>query len=323
MKLSKLMIYEFTPNRFFGKDKKGNEYEICPGGEICKIEKGSIRQECSIVLLEEVMLWINGQRLKSNKSLGLEVKDLKWWEMSDERYCATEKDKEYKGYGKDFNVYAIDWRSGEIVLRPDINFDPMWFGADERLVEKELEKAKEYAKTAHFKKPKKKVNIFKKIFYKIYYKLLKNKNKNQQKIRSPEKDGFITYYSCSNRVLYLTEIMFTEKSIIITESEDDFDCNSMERNEYYIIEPDNYSILINKLEKEYKPMPISKLSSNTKKYYHLFKNDDLKKIFLLFLSLIGYDKKVKEDTEKYMEGEELIKLLCGDEIKYKKEYYIK
>jgi len=117
--------------------------------------------------------------------------------------------------------------------------------------------------------------------------------------------------------------MFTEKRIIITESEDDFDCSSMERNEYYIIEPDNYLNLINKLEKEYKPMPIRKLSSNTNKYYELFKNDNLKKIFLLFLSLIGYDKKVKEENEKYMEAEKLINLLCGDEIKYKKEYYIK
>jgi len=320
MKLSKLTIYEFTPNSFFGKDKKGNEYKICSGGEIRKIEKGSIRPECSVVSLDEVKLWINGKRLKSNKSLGLNVKDLKWWEMSDEYYCGTEKDKEYKGYG-DFNVYAIDWHSGEIVLRPDINFNPMWFGADERLVEEELAKAKEYAKTAHLKKPKEKVNIIKNIFKKISNKIIKYKN--QHKIRSPEKDGFITYYSCSNRVLYLTEIMFTEERIIITESEDDFDCSSMERNEYYIIEPDNYLNLLNKLEKEYKPMPIRKLSSNTKKYYQLFKNDDLKKIFLLFLSLIGYDKNVKEDAEKYMEGEELIKLLCGDEIKFKKEYYIK
>jgi len=70
-------------------------------------------------------------------------------------------------------------------------------------------------------------------------------------------------------------------------------------------------------------MPINKLSSNTKKYYNLFKNDNLKKIFLLFLSLIGYDKNVKEKDENYMEAEKLINLLCGEEIKYKKEYYIK
>jgi len=151
---------------------------------------------------------------------------------------------------------------------------------------------------------------------------LDKKNKKPE-ILSPEIKGFTTYYSYSNRVLDLTSIMFTEERIIITESEDDFDCSSMERNEYYIIEPDNYLKLISKLEKEYKPMPTNELSSNTKKYYELFKNDNLKKIFLLFLSLISYDKNVKERDEKYMGAEKLISLLCGDEINYKKDYYVK
>ena len=321
MKLSQLTIFELTPNNFFGKDKKGNEYKIGAGGEFWELEKRDICSKGKVVPLEEVKLWIKGQRPKNYESLGLEVKDLKWWEMSDDYYCGTRKDKEIKGYDKDFKVYTISRYIGEIVLDPTISFDPMWFGADERLVEKKLAEAKEYAKTAHIGNPREKVNIFKKIINKIRYKIIKKKNK--QVIRSPEEEGFTTYYSFSNRVLNLTEIMFTKKRIIITESEDDFDCSSMERNEYYIIEPDNYLKLINKLEKNYKPMPIRKLSSNTTKYYELFKDDNLKKIFLLFLSLIGYDKKVKEENEKYMEAEKLINLLCGDEIKYKKEYYIK
>jgi len=43
----------------------------------------------------------------------------------------------------------------------------------------------------------------------------------------------------------------------------------------------------------------------------------------LILSLIGYDKNVKDEDENYMRGEKLINLLCGDIIKYKKEYYIR
>jgi len=116
--------------------------------------------------------------------------------------------------------------------------------------------------------------------------------------------------------------MFTETRIIITDSTDYFDSDS-ERDEYYIIEPDSYLELLNKLEKEYKPIPVKNLSSETRTYYNFFKNENLKKIFLLTLSIIGYDKNIKNETEKYMRGDELIKLLCGDAIKFKKEYYSK
>ena len=37
MKLSKLTIYELTPNNFFGKDKKGNDYKIGAVGEIWEL----------------------------------------------------------------------------------------------------------------------------------------------------------------------------------------------------------------------------------------------------------------------------------------------
>jgi len=36
-----------------------------------------------------------------------------------------------------------------------------------------------------------------------------------------------------------------------------------------------------------------------------------------------YNKDIKDETQKYIRGKELINKLCSDEIKYKKEYYIK
>jgi len=148
------------------------------------------------------------------------------------------------------------------------------------------------------------------------------KKKKKPEILSPDINGFTTYFERIGHGLELTNIMFTETRIIITDSTDYFDSYS-ERNEYYIIEPDNYLELINKLEKEYKPIKIKDLSPETKIYFKYFKNESLKKIFLLTLSLIGYDKNIKDETERYMRGEKLIGLLCGDVIKYKREYYSK
>ena len=146
--------------------------------------------------------------------------------------------------------------------------------------------------------------------------------KKEPEVYPPNIEGFTTYFKRISHGLELTNIMFTETGITITDSTDYFDCDS-ERNEYYTIESNNYLELINKLEKEYKPISVKNLSSKTRIYYNYFKNKNLKKLFRLILSIIGYDKNIKDETEKYMRGDRIIKLLCGDDIKYKKEYYSK
>jgi len=149
-----------------------------------------------------------------------------------------------------------------------------------------------------------------------------NNVKSAPKILPPDIDGFTTYFERINHGLELTDIMFKETNIIITDSTDYFDDDS-ERNEYYIIEANNYLELISKLEKEYKPISIEDLNPDTKTYFDYFINNNLKKIFLLVLSVIGYDKNIKDEYQKYIRGDKLINLLCGDVIKYKKNYYSK
>lgn len=66
----------------------------------------------------------------------MKLSDLEWYERTPESFYGTDK----KG-----NVYGISYKTGEIEPRPDVTIDPMWFGADESEVERELAKAKEYA----------------------------------------------------------------------------------------------------------------------------------------------------------------------------------
>jgi len=152
----------------------------------------------------------------------MDWKDLDLYERTPESYY---------GVDKDGNVYGIG-HTGNIKLLPGETINGYWYHASIGEVEQYMERQTKYLEEQE--------------------KLIKKNSKKKKKkpeILSPEINGFTTYYSYGNRVLNLTKIMFTEERIIITESEDDFDCSSMERNEYYIIEPDNFLNLINKLEK--------------------------------------------------------------------------
>jgi hypothetical protein len=70
--------------------------------------------------------------------------DLTWWEHTPESFFGQDK----KG-----NVYGINYKTGEIELRPDVTIDIMWFGANDNEVERELAKAKEYAEKNYGIKP--------------------------------------------------------------------------------------------------------------------------------------------------------------------------
>ena len=238
----------------------------------------------------------NARQVRPN----MKLEDLTWWEHTPESFF---------GEDEDGNVYGISRKTGEIVPTPDVTIDLMWPGANMKEVEQFIAKVKENAQKELERSKKKQKGSPK-------------NSKKKPEILSPDIEGFTTYYERISHGLVLTDIMFTETRIIITDSTDYFDSDS-ERNEYYIIEPNNYLELINKLENEYKPISVKNLSSETRTYYNLFKNENLKKVFLLVLSIIGYDKNIKHETEKYMRGDELVKLLCGDAIKFKKEYYSK
>jgi hypothetical protein len=133
---------------------------------------------------------------------------------------------------------------------------------------------------------------------------------------------FTVYYEKIDHGLELTQIIFSEKYIMIIDSTDHFDDDS-EWEEYYTIEPNNFLKLISRLEKNYESFLVENLSFETKSYFESIETSDIKKIFLLFLSLIGYDKNIKHKNEKYIRGNDLIKIFCGDDIKYKRDIYSK
>jgi len=226
----------------------------------------------------------------------MELSDLELFEKNPDNFFGKDKD------GNEYGIFS----DGDIKPVKKGTIEPNWYHAS-------IEEVKQYIeiqKKLELEMSKKKQNGSPK------------KIKKKPEILPPDISGFTTYFERISHGLVLTDIMFTETRIIITDSTDYFDSDS-ERDEYYIIEPDSYLELIKKLENEYKPFSVKNLSPETRTYYNFFKNETLKKIFLLTLSIIGYDKNIKDETEKYMRGDELIKLLCGDKIKFKKEYYSK
>jgi len=80
-----------------------------------------------------------------NGGSDMKLTDLEWFERTPESFY---------GQDKDGNVYGISWKTGEIVPRPDVSIDPMWFGANDIEVEQTLAKAKEYAEKEYGYKPK-------------------------------------------------------------------------------------------------------------------------------------------------------------------------
>jgi hypothetical protein len=246
----------------------------------------------------------NLQAEEDKKVIPFSQKREKQMELSDLELFERTPDS-YYGKDKDGNEYGIG-PSGKLTPVEKGSIWPNWYHAS-------IEEVKQY------------IEIQKKLELERSQKKQKSspkKNKKKPEILPPDISGFTTYFERISHGLVLTNIMFTETRIIITDSTDYFDSDS-ERDEYYIIEPDSYLELIKKLEKEYKPIPVKNLSPETRTYYNFFKNETLKKIFLLTLSIIGYDRNIKDETEKYMRGDEIIKLLCGDKIKFKQEYYSK
>jgi hypothetical protein len=295
MDLSRYEWFKDGPDFMYGVSERGFVYCIGYKGKINMLLSKSVDSGWSHASLDEVKQYIEKERLKTD------IPDIEWQDLE-----LFEKNPDtFYGVDKKGNLYAIG-DEGQLILLPAESADISWSYAS-------ISEVKQY------------IEIQKKLKLERSKKKQKGSPKNLKKkpeILPPDINGFTTYYERISHGLELTNIMFTETRIIITDSTDYFDSDS-ERNEYYIIEPNNYLELINKLENEYKPVSVKNLSSETRTYYNLFKNENLKKLFLLALSIIGYDKNIKHETEKYMRGDELIKLLCGDAIKFKKEYYSK
>jgi hypothetical protein len=102
---------------------------------------------------------------------------------------------------------------------------------------------------------------------------------------------------------------------MLVDSDDYWDDDS-EWEEYYEIQEKDYPKVIENVQKEFSPFSIEQLDDEAKKVYESIDNETLKQIFLFILSIINsYGGGIR--------GEEMIKILCGDNIEVKKQIYSK
>jgi hypothetical protein len=111
----------------------------------------------------------------------------------------------------------------------------------------------------------------------------------------------------------LSKIEFGENSFTIVYTTDYYDSDGY-WEEYYTVNENCFGKILEKLEKYYTPFVIDNLNNESKIIYNSISNKNSKKIFLYILPIkIGMN----------IHGDELIKILCGNEIEYKKTIYSK
>ena len=115
--------------------------------------------------------------------------------------------------------------------------------------------------------------------------------------------------------LKLSQIHFNTNSFMVIDSDDYYDVDS-EWEEYYNVEEKDYKNILENVKEQFVPYTITSSDDEISEIYNSIKNENLKLIFLYILS-------IKNHYNNQKRGEQLIQILCGETVKYKKQIYSK
>jgi hypothetical protein len=109
---------------------------------------------------------------------------------------------------------------------------------------------------------------------------------------------------------------------MIIDSDDYYDDDGY-WEEYFTISSNNFELIINRLENNYKPVKAFNLDNQMISKLDSLKTINAKFMFLYILAINKYKKYLSEEENKNYRGKELIKILCGDDIEYGHDIYSK
>jgi hypothetical protein len=115
--------------------------------------------------------------------------------------------------------------------------------------------------------------------------------------------------------LKLSQIHFNANSFMVVDSDDYYDDDS-EWEEYYNVEEKDYKNILENVKEQFVPYTITSSDDEISEIYNSIENENLKLIFLYILS-------IKNQYNNQKRGEQLIQILCGETVEYKKQIYSK
>ena len=123
------------------------------------------------------------------------------------------------------------------------------------------------------------------------------------------------YGENQSKTFYASSLYVEKERVMITDTQDYLDTDGC-WEEYFIIKPELFQKLLDKLSSLYKPSTVEELDNNAKAVYDSLEDDTLKMLFLHIHHL------AKCGPNRF-HGLELVEKICGSDIPFEKSVYSK